>query len=150
MKGNDRNRPTMMRDPLTIPGHAASPDADRVGQDAFARLPEWVVHLIALVVRLILERTLAANTGRSGLPSWWHDRPDLPLASMQALAASIRGAFGNPIAWMCRRRGIGPGHPDWPELSRAIAAFGGSATGFRAGAPARGPRWWENPNVVPG
>ncbi len=38
--------------------------------------------------------------------------------------------------WMCRRHGIGPGHKDWPEVSRAIVAFGGSLEGFRAGAPA--------------
>jgi hypothetical protein len=51
---------------------------------------------------------------------------------------------------MCRRHGIGPGHPEWPELSRAIEAFGGSLAGFRAGAPACGLQWWENPNIVPG
>ena len=69
---------------------------------------------------------------------------------MQALAASVRGEFGNAIAWMCRRRGIGPGHPDWPELSRAIVAFGGSTKGFRPGLPACGLQWWENPDVMPG
>ena len=77
-------------------------------------------------------------------------RPDLPLGSAQALAASVRGAFGNAIAWMCLRRGIGPGHPDWPELSRAIVAFGGSVKRFRAGLPACGLQWWENPDIIPG
>jgi hypothetical protein len=69
---------------------------------------------------------------------------------MQALAASIRGEFGNAIAWMCRRRGIGPGHPDWPELSRAIVTFGGSTKGFRPGLPACGLQWWESPDIMPG
>ena len=93
----------------------------------------------------------ALATGRrSALPSWWHDRPDLPLGSAQALAASVRGAFGNAIAWMCRRRGIGPGHQDWPELSRAIVAFGGNVKGFRPGLPACGLQWWENPEIIPG
>jgi hypothetical protein len=82
--------------------------------------------------------------------SWGQDRPDLPLGSAQAEAASNRGSFGRAIAWMCRRHGIGPGHPDWPELSRAIVAFGGSVARFRAGLPACGLQWWENPNVVPG
>ena len=51
---------------------------------------------------------------------------------------------------MCLRRGIGPGHKDWPELSRAIVAFGGSVAGFRAGLPPWGLQWWENPDVIPG
>ena len=82
--------------------------------------------------------------------SWSDARPDLPLASAQAYFASVRGAFGNSIRWMCLRHGIGPGHKDWPELSRAIVAFGGSLEGFRAGAPPRGLKWWENPGVIPG
>ncbi len=77
-------------------------------------------------------------------------RLDLPPGSAQDEAATIRGPFGRSIAWMCRRRGIGPGHPDWPELSRAIVAFGGSVKGARAGLPALGLLWWENPNVTPG
>jgi len=140
----------MMCDPLTTPAGTCSPDADRAGPDASARLPEWVVHLLALVIRVMLERMLAACSRRSRLPSWWHERPDLPAGSVQALAASRRRAFANVIAWMCRRRGIGPGHPDWPALSRAIVANGGSLQGFRAGLPACGLQWCENPNVMPG
>ena len=135
----------MMRDPLTSPAEADSPDADRAGPDA--RLPEWVVLLLTLVIRCIMH---ASRSRRSRLPSWWHARPDLPPGSIQALAASIRGEFGNAIVWMCRRRGIGPGHPDWPELSRAIVTFGGSIKGFRPGLPACGVQWWENPDIVPG
>ena len=119
----------MMRDPLTAPADAASPDADRAGPDAPAPLPEWVVHFVTLLIRLILQLSLAARSRRARLPSWWHERPDLPAASAQALAASVRGEFGTAIAWMCRRRGIGPGHPDWPYLSRAIVAFGGGRSG---------------------
>jgi hypothetical protein len=140
----------MMRDPLTPPADAYSPDADWAGQDASARLPEWLEHLLALVMRFVLERLFAARSRRSPLPSWWRDRPDLPPGSTQAEAASVRGSFGNAIAWMCLRRGIGPGHPDWPELSRAIVAFGGSLKGFRFGATPWGLQWWENPNVTPG
>jgi hypothetical protein len=83
-------------------------------------------------------------------PSWWDDRPDLPLASAEAYFASVRGAFGNSIRWRCLRYGIGPGHKDWPYLSRTIVAFGGSLEGFRAGAPPTGLHWWENPGVIPG
>jgi hypothetical protein len=140
----------MMIDPLRTPASACYPDADRAGPDVASRLPEWLVHLIALVIHSMLRRMLAARARRAGLPTWWHDRPDLPLASAQSEAASVRGHFGNSIAWMCLRRGIGPGHRDWPELSRAIVAFGGSLKGFRAGAPARGLQWWENPGVIPG
>ena len=86
--------------------------------------------------------------------------------------ATARAAFGNAIAWMCRRRGIAPGHKDWPDLSRAIVAFGsalkgslpanvefvdpanvafgGTLKGFRLGLPARGLQWWENPSIPPG
>jgi hypothetical protein len=84
------------------------------------------------------------------LPSRWQDRQDLPPGSAQAAATSVRGQFGNSIRWMCLRHGIGPGHPDWPELPRAIVAFGGSLKGFRAGGPPCGLQWWENPGVVPG
>ncbi|HVC60547.1 MAG TPA: hypothetical protein VND19_09340, partial [Acetobacteraceae bacterium] len=71
----------MMHDPLTTPADACAPDADRAASDAPARLPEWVAHLLALVIRFMLERMLATCSGRSRLPSWWHDRPDLPPAS---------------------------------------------------------------------
>ncbi|MGA3398884.1 MAG: hypothetical protein ABSC95_06665 [Acetobacteraceae bacterium] len=140
-----------MRDTLTSPAQAYAPDADRAGPEGTAHLPEWLVHCLARLILFLLEHWLADRRGRSPrLPAWWHDRPDLPLASAQAEAASVRGSFGRSIAWMCRRRGIGPGHPEWPELSRAIVAFGGSLKGFRAGAPPRGLYWWENPDLVPG
>jgi hypothetical protein len=140
----------MMRDPLTTPADADSPDADRAGPDASARLPEWLVHFIARFIHFMLKRMLAAQLRRSKLPYWRDDRADLQPGSAQSEAAAVRGHFGNAIAWMCRRRGIGPGHPDWPELSRAIVAFGGSVKRFRAGMPALGLQWWENPNIVPG
>jgi len=139
-----------MCDPLTAPAEAHAPDADRTGPDAPAHLPEWLVHCLARLILLLLESLLGAGPHRSRLPSWWHDRPDLPAGSTQAEAASRRGHFGNAIAWMCRRTGVGPGHPDWPELSRAIVAFGGSVAGFRAGLPPCGLQWWDNPRIVPG
>ena len=113
-------------------------------------MPEWLVHLIALFIHCMLKRMLAAQLRRSKLPFWHDGRPDLPAGSTQSEAASIRGPFGRSIAGMCRRRGIGPGHPDWPELARAIVAFGGSIKGARPGLPATGLHWWENPNVLPG
>ena len=140
----------MMRDPLTIPADTGSPDADRAGPDTSARLPEWLVHFIALFIHFMLGRMLAAQLRRSRLPFWQDDRPELPTGSTQSEAASIRGPFGRSIAWMCRRRGIGPGHPDWPELARAIVAIGGSVKGARPGLPATGMLWWENPHVTPG
>ena len=140
----------MQNNPLAAPADACSPAPDRAGTDAFARRPEWMVYLIALIVRFLLERLLAARSRRGGLPAWWNYRADLPSGSVEQLAASIRGEFGNAIAWTCRRRGIGPGHRDWPEISRAIVAYGGSLSGFRAGQPAAGLQWWENPAIVPG
>jgi len=140
-----------MRDPLTAPAQAYAPDANRTGPRAPAQPPEWLVHWISLLIFFLTDPLKAARLLRSGRlrQSWWHDRPDLPLASAQAEAASVRGAFGTSIRWMCLRHGIGPGHPDWPELSRAIVAFGGSLEGFRAGAPPCGLQWWENPGVIP-
>jgi hypothetical protein len=140
-----------MSAPPTAPAEAYAPDADRAGPDALAHSPDWLVRCLALLIFFVLEHLLALRPHRSvGLPSSWQDRPDLPPGSAQAMAASRRGAFGNAIVWMCRSRGIGPGHPDWPELSRAIVAFGGSVKGFRAGLPACGLLWWENPNIAPG
>ncbi len=140
-----------MRPWHTAPAEAHSPDADRAGPDAPAYLPDWLVHLLALLIHFLQQRRLAAgHRGSPALTSWVHDRPDLPPGSAQALAASVRGTFGRAIEWMCRRCGIGPRHPDWPELSRAIVAFGGSVQGFRAGLPPCGLQWWENPAIVPG
>ena len=48
--------------------------------------------------------------------------------------SALRGEFA--IAWMGLGHGIGPGHRDWPEQSRAMA-FGGSQKGFRPGLPHR-------------
>ena len=141
-----------MRDLLTAPADAYAPDADRAGPDASAQLPEWLVHCLVAADPLLAParaRRSLAPFPPAGIRGGG-TRPDLPAGSVQAQAASIRGPFGRSIAWMCRRHGIGPGHQDWPELSRAIVAFGGSLKGFRAGAPALGLQWWENPNVVPG
>ena len=138
-----------MRNPLTSPAEAYAPDADRAGPTG--ELPEWLVHFLAMLIHFLLKNMLAMGLRRSRRQqAWWQDRPDLPAGSAQAEAASVRGQFGNSIAWMCLRHGIGPGHRDWPELSRAIVAFGGSLEGFRAGAPPRGLHWWENPNIMPG
>jgi hypothetical protein len=140
-----------MRNPAAIPAVAYVPKKDRAGSDARAQSPEWLVRWLALLIFFLLEPLNALRVLRSGrLPSYWQDRPDLPPGSAQAEAASIRGPFGTAIAWMCRRCGIGPGHPDWPELARAIEAFGGNLGGYNFSAPACGLQWWENPNIVPG
>ena len=141
-----------MRDPNpnTAPAEACSPDANRVGPDAPPRLAEQFVRFLVLVALLVREYWLAFRDHRTGrVPSWWYYRSDLPPGSVQQLAASTRGEFGNAIAWMCRRRGIGPGHPNWPEIRCAIIAFGGSVKGSRPGLPACGLQWWENPEILP-
>src|ERR1700723_2297032 len=136
---------------LTPPAEAFLPDADRDGPGGPVHSLERLVRCIALLILFLHDPLKAVRLLRSGrLWSWHQDRPDLPPGSAQAEAASIRGQFGTAIAWMCRRHGIGPGHPEWPELSRAIVAFGGSLAGFRAGLPACGLQWWENPRIVPG
>jgi hypothetical protein len=140
-----------MRDPLTSPAQAYAPDADRVGPGTSAHSPEWLVDGLALLLCFLHDPMNALRMLCSGrFTAWWHDRPDLPAGSAECEAASVRGPFGRSIRWMCLRHGIGPGHKDWPELSRAIVAFGGSLDGFRAGAPPCGLQWWENPGVVPG
>jgi hypothetical protein len=127
-----------------------APYADRAGPQASPRSPEWL-HWVAFLIFFLSRPLGAIRMLRSGrLTSWWHDRPDLPAGSAEGYFASVRGPFGNSIRWRCIRHGIGPGHPDWPMLSRAIVAFGGSLDGFRVGAPPRGLLWWENPGVIPG
>ena len=130
---------------------AHAPDADRVVPNAPAQIPGWLVHLFVLP-RLLARKWAFASARRHvfALPSGIHDRSDPPLASVQALAASIRGAWQFAIARMCLRRGFGPGHQDRPEMSRAIVAFRGSAQGFRSGLPACGLQWWKDPEIVPG
>ena len=143
----------MMRDPLTPPAGARYPDADRTGKAALARLPEWLVRLIAMLLHRMLRRMIAARLHNARLRAWCHERPELEPGSAQHVAALIRGAFGNSIAWMCLYDGIGPGHREWPALSRAILAFGGSLRAFdpaRRGRPAMGQPWWGNPYVMPG
>ena len=139
-----------------VPPDAYLPDANRTAREARDQSPERLARYLALLILFLLEPWNAVRLVRSGrlasflYPAWWHDRPDLPAGSAQAYFASVRGAFGNSIRWMCLRHGIGPGHKDWPELSRAIVAFGASLDGFRAGAPPCGLLWWENPGVIPG
>ena len=99
---------------------AYSPDANRAGQDASARLPERLAHLLRLLVLCVVDCMLAVRPGRARLaPARVHDRPDLPPGSAPALAASPLGSVGTAIAWTCRRFGMLRGHPDWPEVSRA-------------------------------
>jgi hypothetical protein len=131
----------------TAPAEACASDADRSLPYAPAPLPHWFGRFLILLLQALLRRML---DGRHGHAAWWHDRPDLPDASAQQEAAARRGAFGNAIAWMCLRRGFGPGHADWPYLARTIVAFGGSLDGFQAGLPACGLQWWEHPAVMPG
>jgi hypothetical protein len=139
-----------MRPEPPAPAHAHSPAATRATPDAPAAIPEWLVRLLVLLRLLAQHWALARARRLRGVPAWVHDRPDLPPASAQALAAAVRGTFGTAIAWMCLRRGIGPGHADWPALSRTIVAFGGSLEAFRPGLPALGLQWWESPEIFPG
>ena len=140
----------MRTDPLPSPADACAPDPDRAGTDASARIPEWLVHLLALIIRFILEHSAAARARRAGVPVWLTQRHDLPPGSFQQIAAALRGEFGNAIVSMCRRRGYGPGDKDWPYLARMIVTFGGSIDGFRPGLPALGLVWYENPHIMPG
>ena len=138
-----------MRTPTSAPAEAHAPYANRAGPDV--RSAEWLAHWLGFLIFFLMEPLNAIRLLRSGrLTSRWHERPDLPPGSTQDEAASLRGSFGTAIAWMCLRHGIGPGHAEWPELSHAIVAFGGSLNGFRAGLPPLGLQWWENPNVVQG
>jgi len=162
----------MISNALTFPAYAYSPDADRAGPDASARLLHGIVRFLVLVVFLTREHWLAIRQYRAGtLPSSRYDQSDLPSGSVQQSAASVRAAFGNAIAWTCRCS-IAPGHKDWPDLSRAIVAFGsalkgslpanlkfvdppnvafgGRLKGSRPGLPARGLHWREHPNIPPG
>jgi hypothetical protein len=133
----------------TVLAEAYAPDADREASDAPDRMPRWLAHIVALLILFLLEHLAAFRRRRyPGLPSWWTPRTDMAPGSTQELAASVRGPFGNAIAQMARQWGIGPGHKDWPEVSRAIVAFGGSLQGLdgrRVPQP-----WWETPEIVPG
>ncbi len=92
----------------------------QIGPGAAAHAPEGLARWHALLIFFLLEPLNAFRQFRSGRPAaWWHDWPDLPLASAQAEAASVRGPFGRSIRWVCLRHGIGPGHADGPGLSRA-------------------------------
>jgi hypothetical protein len=141
-----------MSTPTPAPAQAFAPYADRASPEASAHPPEWLVRWLTLLILFLTEPRNAVRLVRSGWrPSLrCHDRPDLPPGSAQEYFASLRGAIGNSIRWRCMRYGIGPGHKDWPELSRAIVAFGGSLEGFRPGLPPCGLYWWENPGVIPG
>ena len=134
----------------TAPAEAHAPDPDRAGPDAPAPVPERLLQLLILLIDFLLQHVPALRRRHlARLPSWWVDVPEYQPGSTQALAASVRGAFGNAIARMCRQRGIGPGHPEWPYLSRTIVAFGGSLAGFQAGAPPSPREWWESHRILP-
>jgi len=128
----------MISNALTSPAYAYSPDADRAGSDASVRLLHrlpllyGLVRFLVLIAYLVREYWLAIHHYRAGTrPSSGYSRSDLQPGSAQQPAASIRGAFGNAIAWTCGRCGIAPGHKDWLDLSRAIVAFGGNLKASR-------------------
>jgi hypothetical protein len=141
-----------MSTPPPALAQAFAPYADRAGAEASAHPPEWLVHWLTVLILFLTNPLNAVRLLRSGRrPSWrFQNRPDLPPGSAQEYFASVRGPFGNSIRWRCMRYGIGPGHKDWPDLSRYIVAFGGSLAGFRPGLPPCGLYWWENPGAVPG
>ena len=135
-------------DPLTALADTYSPDADRVGLDASGPLPEWLVHALVTLIVFIRQHVLIRRPRHNwSLPGWYVGRPGPLPASTPELAAMIRGAWGHEIAHVCRYDGIGPGHPDWPELSRAILAFGGSLRGVDG---RKHPRpWWHALGFAP-
>jgi len=141
----------MERERSTLPTDAASPGTNRVRRSASARRIEALRDIVAMLILVLRVCILGRRPGRL-LPSWWIDLPDEPISCAHALAMSLRGSFGAVIVRMCCQRGIGPGHPDWPELSRAIVAFGGSLEMPRRyaeqGCVSR-PEWWENHWVSP-
>ena len=115
----------------TALAEAYSRDADRAGPDASADLPRYLLlEFLTLLIRCMLRQCLGSRFPRARpLPSWWVTLPDCVPGSTQELAASIRGPIGHAMAHMCRYLGFGPGHQDWPYLSRSILAFGGSLKG---------------------
>jgi hypothetical protein len=136
--------------PLSSPAHAYAPFADRSRPEVWARSLEGLVRWLALLMVFLLNpwNTIRVLWAGRLASLWLQHRPDLPAGSAQA--AWVRGSFGNAIRWMCLRHGIGPGHKDWPKLSRAIVAFGGTLRGCRAGRRPLGLQWWESPYIVPG
>jgi len=136
-----------MHHPQPVPADAFAADENRHGEAVSARRPEWLVHLLVRIILFMLRTRLVRQCYQSRLPEWMTARPDLPPASALALAAWIRGEFGNAVAWMCMRRGIGPGHREWPYLSHAIVAFGGSLE--RVDGRLYPMQWWDSHWIAP-
>ena len=124
----------MMCNPRPAPAHACSPDTVQDGIVASARLQQWLAHLIALLVRFIVERS---QTGRSRrvirLLSSCNNRPDLPPGAAQQIAVAPCGQRGKASARMCLRRDIA--HPNPPEICSAIIARGRSVPKVRSSRP---------------
>ena len=163
----------MISNALTSPAYAYSPDADRVCPAASARLLYGLVRFLVLLAFLVREYWLAIRQCRTGtLPSSGYNRADLPPRSAQQPPASHGSAFGNAIAWACRRYGSASGHKGWLGPSRAVVAFGSGNKGFRPATtsfadranvtfggttkrfrrrlPACGRQSWQNSNILPG
>jgi len=162
----------MISNALTSSAYAYSPDADRAGPDASVRLRDGIVRFLVLVAFLVREHWLAIRQYCAGTRPSSCYRSDLPPDSAQQPAASLPAAFGNALAWICRRRGVAPGHHDWLQPSRAIMAFGSTKNGLRPananfahqanvafggdtkssrpGQPACGLKSCKNPSILPG
>jgi hypothetical protein len=82
-----------------VPAEAYAPARKRARRHAPEPMPASLAEFLTLLIRF-LRACITGYVRRSGLHAWLHERPDLPLASAQALAASVRGHFGNSIAWM--------------------------------------------------
>jgi hypothetical protein len=129
---------------------ACAPDADRAGPDAFPLLPEWLRDVVARLILFLLNQLRAGRPHRSRRrsPRWVALVAELGRGRAQPAAPSICGPIAQVVATVCAYWGIGPGHRDWPELSRLIIAFGGTLAGLNGH---RYPQpWLEAPQFVPG
>ena len=114
--------------------------------------PEWLVHCLALLILFLLEpsaRRSACALRPAGVMVAGPAGPAGGLGAGRGRVDPRRVRYRDRAgcaAATASGRGIRTGRscpaPSW----RLAAAW----HGFRAGAPACGLQWWENPNVVPG
>ena len=112
------------------PADAYAPDADRDGPDASKAPPEWIVHLLALIILFVLRQWVALRSRRA--PRRPAHKPEQPIQPAEAKPASEprnRDELEQFVTHMVRHFGRKMRAQGESELLPATATTGDSAEG---------------------
>ena len=103
---------------------ADAPDADRVGPDAPAPLPDWLLRILVQIVCCLIKAWLALHPrGTHAQRSRLADRPSPSPVSGQSANDSISTPLDETIARVCQEQGVSPEDAARAKMARQITAL---------------------------